>query len=173
MSLHLGVWVGHGQRSPDRSQTAKDRLRPVTRDCSATLQNLCLSDFEHKCWKKAIGPPSTYPPTPNSEPWTLGSPWQSDMHGAMFVVYLWFHTNHKPETHLTSTWNAFIFLYLSGSNVWGLSPFHISSGGDCLKWRCFLTFLPSCRWVSDRGNISLTLFYSRLALIFMLLNWYL
>ena len=111
MSLHLGVWVGHGQRSPDRSQTAKARLRPVTRDCSATLQNSCLSDFEHKCWKKAIGPPSTYPPTPNSEPWTLGSPWQSDMHGAMFVVYLWFHANHKPATHLTSTWIAFIFLY--------------------------------------------------------------
>ena len=97
VSLHLGVWVGHGQRSPDRSQTAKARLRPVTRDCSATLQNSCLSDFEHKCWKKAIGPPSTYPPTPNSEPWTLGSPWQSDMHGAMFVVHLWFHTNHNQQ----------------------------------------------------------------------------
>ena len=120
MSLHLGVWVGHGQRSPDRSQTAKARLRPVTRDCSATLQNSCLSDFEHKCWKKAIGPPSTYPPTPNSEPWTLGSPWQSDMHGAMFVVHLGFHTNHKPATHLTSAWIAFIFLYLSGSIGWGL-----------------------------------------------------
>ena len=139
VSLHLGVWVGHGQRSPDRSQTAKARLRPVTRDCSATLQNSCLSDFEHKCWTKSYWSPLNLPTnsqfrTMNTgQPLTIWHAW-SNVCGLSLISY---------ESQTSNTFNLHVNRFHISVFVWF----------NCLRIEPLSYFL-GFPWIVWNGDVS-------------------